>query len=357
MFVGVSRSVLPLWDQFYVSNYSFRAFSALTKNQTRINNKIISSPHITPIIFNRIINYNKSTKSSTSAIEYKLTHPRKKVYPLFTYNLPTQTVEEAVTNILYNTPAPSPVPPKRHILNCLVQNEPGVLSRVSGILAARGFNIDSLVVASTEVNDLSRMTIVLRGHDDVIEQARRQLEDLVPVWAVLDYTQTSIIERELLLIKLSILGPEHLHEQLATIKHEEYDDQFMPEADLESEPPDPTSVLSEDSTIINDISPILPSTALRHKHAHLRALLDLCQLFGAKMVDVATDSVGIELTARPSKLDAFIKLVKPYGILEAARSGMMALPRTPILDRQDKSSSSEGKEEKDEVDATMLPPG
>ncbi|CAG8445455.1 7546_t:CDS:2 [Diversispora eburnea] len=301
MFMGISRRVLPLWDQFYVSNY---AFAVLTKNQSRINNKIISSSYITPIIFNRIINYNKSTKSSTSAIEYKLTHPRKKVHPLPTYNLPIQTVEEAVTNILYNTPSPSPVPPKRHILNCLVQNEPGVLSRVSGILAARGFNIDSLVVASTEVNDLSRMTIVLRGHDDVIEQARRQLEDLVPVWAVLDYTQTSIIE--------------------------------------------------QDSTIINEILPILPSTALRHKHAHLRALLDLCQLFGAKMVDVATDSVGIELTARPSKLDAFIKLVKPYGILEAARSGMMALPRTPILDRQDKKSSSE---EKEEVDATMLPPG
>lgn len=57
----------------------------------------------------------------------------------------------------------------------------------------------------------------------------------MPVWAVLDYTQTNIIERELLLIKLSILGPEHLHEQLAIIKHEEYDDQFVPEADLESE--------------------------------------------------------------------------------------------------------------------------
>lgn len=67
----------------------------------------------------------------------------------------------------------------RHVLNCLVQNEPGVLSRVSGILAARGFNIDSLVVCSTEIRDLSRMCIVLSGQDMVIEQARRQLEDLV----------------------------------------------------------------------------------------------------------------------------------------------------------------------------------
>ena len=64
-------------------------------------------------------------------------------------------------------------------MNCLVQNEPGVLSRVSGILAGRGFNIDSLVVCRTEIRDLSRMCIVLRGQDAVIEQARRQLEDLV----------------------------------------------------------------------------------------------------------------------------------------------------------------------------------
>jgi len=65
------------------------------------------------------------------------------------------------------------------VLNCLVQNEPGVLSRVSGILAGRGFNIDSLVVCRTEIRDLSRMCIVISGQDGVVEQARRQLEDLV----------------------------------------------------------------------------------------------------------------------------------------------------------------------------------
>jgi acetolactate synthase I/III small subunit len=96
-----------------------------------------------------------------------------------------------------------------------VQNEPGVLSRISGILAARGFNIDSLVVCNTEVEDLSRMNIVLRGQDAVVEQARRQLEDLVPVWVVLDYTESKIVERELLLAKVSILGPEHFHELIA----------------------------------------------------------------------------------------------------------------------------------------------
>jgi len=91
----------------------------------------------------------------------------------------------------------------RRILNCLVHNEPGVLSRVSGILAGRGFNIDSLVVCRTEIRDLSQMCIIISGQE---EQARRQLEDLVsnepvhhstnltfvkvPVWAVLDYTET-----------------------------------------------------------------------------------------------------------------------------------------------------------------------
>jgi hypothetical protein len=71
------------------------------------------------------------------------------------------------------------LPNFRHVLNCLVQNEPGVLSRVSGILAGRGFNIDSLVVCRTEIRDLSRMCIVISGQDGVVEQARRQLEDLV----------------------------------------------------------------------------------------------------------------------------------------------------------------------------------
>merc|ERR1711977_400852 len=156
----------------------------------------------------------ESTASSTSALAYKALHRR--VYPLPTSDAPPSwSAQAAVSNILYETPSPSSAPPKRHILNCLVQNEPGVLSRVSGILAARGFNIDSLVVCNTEVEDLSRMTIVLSGQDGVVEQARRQLEDLVPVWAVLDYTSAPLVQRELLLAKISILGPEYFEELLA----------------------------------------------------------------------------------------------------------------------------------------------
>lgn len=126
----------------------------------------------------------RQSSSSTSAISYKRTHPRKRHPALSSeYLYPAApSAEEAVSNILYNTPAGGRAyVQQRHIFNCLVQNEPGVLSRVSGILAGRGFNIDSLVVAKTEVADLSRMTIVLRGDPETIEQARRQVEDLVSV--------------------------------------------------------------------------------------------------------------------------------------------------------------------------------
>uniref|UniRef100_A0A1D1XMS9 Acetolactate synthase small subunit, mitochondrial n=1 Tax=Anthurium amnicola TaxID=1678845 RepID=A0A1D1XMS9_9ARAE len=346
MYSGLTRRIIP-WGRFVLSS----SRTLTTKNHLKINASVFprlnSSQSTLPVFPITVFNRYQSTLSSTSAIEYKLTHPRRKPPPLPKIDTPTPSAEEAVTNILYNTPAPSPSPPKRHILNCLVQNEPGVLSRVSGILAARGFNIDSLVVASTEAVDLSRMTIVLRGRDDVIEQARRQLEDLVPVWAVLDYTNTMVVERELLLVKVSILGPEHLHEQLKAIKYEEYDNEFMLEADLRTESHDTDSIFTDHQT------PLTPSSVLRQKFSHLRALTDLAKLFGAHVVDVASDSVVMELTAKPTRLDAFIKLVKPFGILEAARSGMMALPRTPL------SHEEKVAEEDNEnlVDASMLPPG
>lgn len=95
------------------------------------------------------------------------------------------TAEDAVYNILHNTPSTSSEKSKRHVLNLLVQNEPGVLSRLSGVLAGRNFNIESLVVANTEVPDLSRMTVVFNGKNVQIEQARRQLEDLVSFVVVL----------------------------------------------------------------------------------------------------------------------------------------------------------------------------
>ncbi|KAF8925619.1 small subunit of acetolactate synthase-domain-containing protein [Dissophora ornata] len=277
----------------------------------------------------------RQSSSSTSAISYKRSHPHKR-HPALTsdYLHPAPpSAEEAVSNILYNTPpAGLHQARQRHVLNCLVQNEPGVLSRVSGILAGRGFNIDSLVVAKTEVADLSRMTIVLKGESTTIEQARRQLEDLVPVWAVLDYTGSKVIERELLLIKVSILGPEHVRAQ------------------MNSRSPHWQAVEDEAE---EDMS---PSSALRQTHAHLKSLTELAKLFQGRVVDVSGDCVVVELSAKPDRVDAFVKLVKPFGILEAARSGMMAMPRSPVYDRHE-NDEDEAQEEGSGVDASMLPPG
>jgi len=271
--------------------------------------------------------------SSTSAIAYKALHRRISPLPPAP-NPSTVSPAAAVSSILYETTLPSTVPPKRHILNCLVQNEPGVLSRVSGILAARGFNIDSLVVCSTEVQDLSRMTIVLQGQDGVVEQARRQLEDLVPVWAVLDYTAAPLVQRELLLAKISILGPEYFEELLA--HHREMTDveaaaaaqqQQMPadEADLETQAEQTPSHHHhpEEATQPLDFHPrnLPPSEALRLKHQHLETITYLTHQFGGKMLDISTNNCIVELSAKPSRIDSFMKLIAPFGILESARTG------------------------------------
>ncbi|KAI8385667.1 hypothetical protein BD560DRAFT_443703 [Blakeslea trispora] len=274
--------------------------------------------------------------SATSALSFKKHIRQRRFGPVPV--VPQPTVEDAVTNILYNTPTPSNQPETRHILNCLVQNEPGVLSRVSGVLAARGFNIESLVVANTEVEDLSRMTIIFNGRNVQIEQARRQLEDLVPVWAVLDYTKTKLVERELLLIKVSILGPEHLHEQLPTAKLDD---------DVEYE--------DENVSYYEKQAIEAPSDTLRETFSHLRALTELTRLFDGKIVDVSSDSVIIELCAKSSRLSSFMKLCKPFGILEASRTGVMAMPRSPVHDHYE--PQTEHSYETEAVDASLLPPG
>ncbi|MBW0487289.1 hypothetical protein O181_027004 [Austropuccinia psidii MF-1] len=281
--------------------------------------------------------------SATSALDYKLSRPKSRPPPLPVIDPPSWSAEQAVTNILYNTPSPSTQPVARHVLNCLVQNEPGVLSRVSGILAGRGFNIESLVVCATEVRELSRMCIVLKGQNTVVEQARRQLEDLVPVWAVLDYTHNKKIERELLLVKVSILGPEYFEDQLHS----------------KTEPLMQASVTPPESTT-PDPSPferLSPSEALRQKHFHLQALTDLAAHFSAKVVDVSNDAIIIELSAKTARVDAFLKLVRPYGILESARSGVMVMPRSPIESQWQGMSDMDQTSESTAVDARLLPPG
>lgn len=207
-----------------------------------------------------------------------------------------KTAKEAVNNILYNTSLHAP--PTRRILSCLVTNEPGVLSRISGVLAGRGFNIDSLVASETEVADLSRMTVVIRGADEVVDQVRKQLEDMVPVWAVLDYSDVSVIERELVLVRM---GTD------------------------------------------------LGGDTQRH------ALIELTKLFEGRIVDMTLKSMTIELSAKKQRVEAFLALLRPYNVLEVVRSGVMVMPRAKVegTDEEDSSSS----DIKQAVDVTMLPPG
>ncbi|TPX15210.1 uncharacterized protein E0L32_004768 [Thyridium curvatum] len=288
-----------------------------------------------------------SSSSSTSAIAYKALRRRQTPLPVAD-TTPSWSAQAAVSNILYETPTTPQAPPTRHVLNCLVQNEPGVLSRVSGILAARGFNIDSLVVCSTEVEDLSRMTIVLTGQDGVVEQARRQLEDLVPVWAVLDYSNAALVQRELLLAKINILGPEYFEELLA--HHREI---TAADADVEEGHEVQDQTLEETSQDFHP-SRLAASEALRHKHEHLKSITYFTHQFGGKVLDISTNSCIVEVSAKPSRINSFLKLIGPFGILESARTGLMALPRSPLYGPDD---DVHVKEADDVVDASQLPPG
>ncbi|MFW6060400.1 MAG: acetolactate synthase small subunit [Phycisphaeraceae bacterium] len=196
----------------------------------------------------------------------------------------------------------------RHVIAAMVTNEPGVLANVAGMFAARGFNIDSLVVGRTENPELSRMTIVVNGDDAVLEQVRKQLQKLVPVVKVVDYQEVDFVERDLMLV------------QVATRRDENGPD-------------------------------------------HRQDIITLADLFRAKVVDVASDRLMIELSGSEDKIEAFIDLVKPYGIVELARTGIIAMPRgrstpsdaRPALARRGGRASPD--EPSDQPDAGDLPPG
>ena len=161
----------------------------------------------------------------------------------------------------------------RHVISALVQNQPGVLAHVAGMFAARGFNIDSLVVGRTEDPGLSRMTIVVIGDDRVLEQVRKQLAKIVPVVKVRDFETVTYLERDLMLLRVSV------------------------KADKRSE------------------------------------LVDMVNLFRGRVVDVARESVIIELSGPEDKLEAFIELARPYGIRELARTGVIAMARGEQKDK------------------------
>lgn len=155
----------------------------------------------------------------------------------------------------------------KHIISALVENKPGVLAHVAGMFAARGFNIDSLVVGRTEDPELSRMTIVVIGDDKVVEQVRKQLTKIIPVVKVQDFVGQPVVARDLMLIVVSA-------------------------------PPE--------------------------KRAEI---LSLIEVFRAKVVDIGQKFLMIEVSGPEEKIEAFINVCKPYGIKNVARTGTIAMPR------------------------------
>ena len=185
------------------------------------------------------------------------------------------------------------------------------------------------------------MTIVLRGQDAVIEQARRQIEDLVPVFAVIDYTNAETVKRELLMARVLLLGPEYFQELIALHKLQTNEGLAIPDllaTELAFHP-----------------SNLAPSEALRQKHTHLEQISQLTLKFGGRVVDISDRNVVVELSAKPSRVSLYIQLLQPFGILEIARTGMVALPRTPLegLNQEDDDAIDAA----DIVDASQLPPG
>jgi acetolactate synthase-1/3 small subunit len=156
---------------------------------------------------------------------------------------------------------------RRHLLSALVQNQPGVLAQVSGMFASRGFNIDSLAVGETENPHLSRITVVVMGDDRHLEQVSKQLEKLIPVVKVHDISREDYVERDLMLIKLKAPAAER------------------------------------------------------------QEIQSLVQIFRGRIVDVSTDALLVEISGKENKIEAFIEAVRPYGILELARTGRIALVR------------------------------
>jgi acetolactate synthase-1/3 small subunit len=160
----------------------------------------------------------------------------------------------------------------KHTLVALMEDKPGVLNRVASLFRRRGFNIESLAVGHTETPSISRMTIVVDSENTVVEQVSKQLYRLIEVLKVSDVTEDPHVARELVLVKVHA-----------------------------------------------------PSS----RRAEVSALADV---FGARVIDVGLDSLMLELTSSPDKIDNFVELVRPFGIREMVRTGRVAMVRgTPAL--------------------------
>ena len=160
---------------------------------------------------------------------------------------------------------------KQHVVSALVENRAGTLSRVSGLFSRRGFNIDSLTVGETADPSISRMTIAVSGEDAVLEQILKQLGKLVDVIAVRELEPASCIRREIMLVKI--------------------------EADEKTRP----------------------------------AVIEIATIFRARVIDVSPSTITVEATGDVEKLNGLLLLLRPYGVLELARTGLVALERGPLV--------------------------
>ena len=159
----------------------------------------------------------------------------------------------------------------QHIVSVLVENRAGTLSRVSGLFSRRGFNIDSLTVGETEDPSISRMTIAVGGDDKVLDQIIKQLSKLIDVIAVKQLNPSSSIRREILLVKIN--------------------------ADEKTRP----------------------------------AVLEIAGIFRSRVIDVSLSTITIEATGDIEKLNGLLLLLRPYGVMELARTGLVALERGDLV--------------------------
>jgi acetolactate synthase-1/3 small subunit len=156
-----------------------------------------------------------------------------------------------------------------HTLSVLVENKPGVLARVSGLFSRRGFNIESLAVGPTEHPEISRITILVSAEGNALDQITKQLNKLINVLKIVELEPSQAVQRELLLVKV------------------------------------------------------------RADEGNRSAVLDIVELFNAKVVDVSPEALTVEVVGPPAKLEAALKMMEPYGIREMVQSGMVALGRGP----------------------------
>ena len=155
----------------------------------------------------------------------------------------------------------------QHVLSLLVEDKPGLLTRVAGLFARRGYNIHSLAVGTTEVEGLSRITLVVDVEGAPLEQVTKQLNKLINVLKIVELDHEASVQREIMLVKVKVEPNTRSH------------------------------------------------------------ILETAQLFRAKVVDVAPDAVTIEATGKTDKLDALLKVLEPFGIRELVKSGTVAMGR------------------------------